>query len=63
MVNVPELPVDLDCILSLVRAKKVGCMVDTGGNELGWVPPRASHSLWTVLRPNPNDGRDAAVSL
>ena len=38
-------------------------MVDGGGSELGSTPSRTSNSLWTVLRPNPNDGRDAAVRL
>ena len=38
-------------------------MVDVGGSELGWVPPRTSNNLWTVLIPDPADGRDAAVSL
>ena len=63
MGNVPELPDDLNCIFSLVRAEKVGGMVDAGGRELGSTPSRTSNSLWTLLRPNPNDGRDAAVSL
>ena len=63
MGNVPELPGDLDCIFGLVRAEKVGGMVDAGGSELGSIPSKTSNSLWTVLRPNPNDGRDAAVSL
>ena len=63
MGNVPELPGDLDCIFGLVGAKKVGGMVDAGGSELGSTPSGTSNSLWTLLRPNPNDGRDAAVSL
>ena len=37
--------------------------MDVGGSELGLTPPRTSNSLWTVLRPDPDDGRDAAVSL
>ena len=63
MGNVSELPGDLDSISSLVRAKKVDGMVDVGGSELGWAPPRTSNSLWTVIKPDPADGRDAAVSL
>ena len=63
MGNTSELPGDLDCIFSLVRAKKVGGMVDAGGSELGSIPSKTSCGLWTVLRPNSNDGRDAAVSL
>ena len=38
-------------------------MVDVGGSELGWVPSRTSNNLWTVIRPDPADGRDAAVRL
>ena len=63
MGNVPELPGDLDCIFSLVRAKKVDSMVDAGGSELGSAPSRTSCGLWTVIRPDPADGRDAAVRL
>ena len=63
MGNVPELPGDLDCIFGLVRAKKVDGMVDAGGSELGSTPSRTSNSLWTVIRPDPADGRDAAVRL
>ena len=63
MGNVPELPGDLDCIFSLVRAKKVDGMVDAGGSELGSTPSRISNSLWTVIKPDPADGRDAAVRL
>ena len=63
MGNVPELPGDLDCIFGLVRAEKVDGMVDAGGSELGLTPTRTSCSLWTVLRADPDDGRDAAVSL
>ena len=63
MGNVPELPGDLDCIFSLVRAEKVGGMVDAGGSEPGSIPSRTSCGLWTVLRADPDDGRDAAVSL
>ena len=51
------------CIFSLLRAEKVGGTVDVGGSELGWVPPRTSNNLWTVLIPDPADGRDAAVRL
>ena len=36
-------------------------MVDAGGSELGSTPSRTSNSLWTVVRPDPADGRDAAV--
>ena len=61
MGSVPELPGDLDCIFGLVRAEKVGGTVDAGGSELGSTPSRTSDSLWTVLRPDPDDGRDAAV--
>ena len=53
MGNVSELLGDLDSNFSLVRAEKVGSMV----------PPRTSNNLWTVLRPDPADGRDAAASL
>ena len=63
MGNVSELPGDLDCHFSLVRAEKVDGMVGVGGSELGWVPPKASNNLWTVLRPDPADGGNAAVSL
>ena len=63
MGNVSELPGNLDCIFGLVRAKKVGVMVDAGGSELGLTPTRTSCGLWTVLRADPDDGRDAAVSL
>ena len=63
MGNTSELPGDLDCIFSLVGAEKVGGMVDAGGSELGSIPSKTSCGLWTVLRPNSNDGRDAAVSL
>ena len=63
MGNVPELLGDLDCIFSLVGAEKVGGMVDAGGSEPGSIPSRTSNNLWRVLRPNPNDGRDSAVSL
>ena len=63
MGNVPELPGDLDCIFGLVRAEKVDGMVDAGGSELGLTPSRTSCGLWTVLRPDPDDGRDAAVRL
>ena len=63
MGNVPELPGDLDCIFGLVGAKKVDGMVDAGGSELGLTPPRTSCGLWTVLRPDPDEGRDAAVRL
>ena len=38
-------------------------MVDAGGSELGSTPSRTSNSLWTVVRPDPADGRDAAVRL
>ena len=38
-------------------------MVDAGGSELGSTPSRTSNSLWTVIRPDPADGRDAAVRL
>ena len=38
-------------------------MVDAGGSELGSTPSRTSNSLWTVIRPSSNDGRDAAVRL
>ena len=34
MGNVSELPGDFDSIFSLVRAEKVGGMVDIGGSEL-----------------------------
>ena len=61
--NVPEFPGDLDCIFGLVRAEKVDGMADAGGSKLGSTPPRTSNSLWTVLRPDPDDGRDAAVRL
>ena len=63
MGDISELSGDLDCIFSLVRAEKVGCMVGVGGSELGWVHPRTSNNLGTVLRPDPANGRDAAVSL
>ena len=63
MGNVPEFPGDLDCIFGLVRAEKVDGMADAGGSKLGSTPPRTSNSLWTVLRPDPDDGRDAAMSL
>ena len=63
MGNTSELPGDLDCIFSLVRAEKVDGMVDAGGSELGSTPSRTSNSLWTVIRPSSNDGRDAAVRL
>ena len=63
MGNVPEFSGDLDCIFGLVGAKKVDGMVDAGGNELGSTPSRTSDSLWTVLRADPDDGRDAAVRL
>ena len=45
MGNVSELPGDLDCIFSLVRAEKVDGMVDAGGSELGSTPSRTSNSL------------------
>ena len=41
MGNVSELPGDLDCHFSLVRAEKVDGMVGVGGSELGWLPPAA----------------------
>ena len=63
MGNTSELPGDLDCIFSLVRAKKVGGMVDAGGSELGSIPSKTSNGLWTVLRSDPDGGRDATVSL
>ena len=63
MGDVSELPGDLDCIFGLVGAKKVDGMVDAGGSELGSTPSRTSCGLWTVLRLDPDDGRDAAVSL
>ena len=63
MGNVSELPGDLDSIFSLARAEKVGGTVDVGGSELGWVPPRTSNNLWTVLKPDPDGGGDATVSL
>ena len=63
MGNTSELPGDLDCIFGLVRAEKVGGMVDAGGSEPGSIPSRTSNSLWTVLRPDPGGGRDATVSL
>ena len=39
MGNVPELPDDLDCIFSLVRAEKVGGLVDVVGVSLDGHPP------------------------
>ena len=65
MGNVSELSGGLDFIFDLVGAKKVGGMVDAGGNRLEWVPPppRTSNNIWTVLRPDPVDDRDATVSL
>ena len=63
MGNTSELPGDLDCIFSLVRAEKVGGMADAGGSEPGSIPSRTSNSLWTLLGPNPNDGRDVTVRL
>ena len=59
MGNVSVLPGDLDHIFDLVGAKEM----DVGGSELGWMPPGTSHSLWTMIRPDPVDSRDAAVSL
>ena len=63
MGNVPELPGDLDCIFGLVGAKKVGGMANVGGSEPGSTPSKTSNSLRTVLRSDPDGGRDAAVSL
>ena len=53
MGNVSELPGDLECIFSLVRAEKVDGMVDAGGSEPGSTPSRTSCGLWTVLRSDP----------
>ena len=36
---------------------------NAGRSELGLTPTRTSCGLWTVLRADPDDGRDAAVSL
>ena len=63
MGNTSELPGDLDCIFSLVGAEKVGGMVDAGGSEPGSIPSKTSNNLWTVLRSDSADGRDAAVRL
>ena len=63
MGNTSELPGDLDCFFSLVRAEKVGGMVDADGSELGSIPSKTSNGLWTVLRSDPDGGRDATVSL
>ena len=63
MDDVSKLPGDLDCIFGLVRAEKVDGMVDAVGSELGLAPSRTSCSLWTVIRPDPDDGRDVAVKL
>ena len=63
MGNVPEFSGDLDCIFCFVRTKKVDGMADAGGSELGWAPSRTSCGLWTVLRSDPDGGRNAAVSL
>ena len=61
--NVSELPSDLDCIFGNVRDEKVGGMTDVGGGELRWAPPRASDSLWTVLKPDPADSSNLTESL
>ena len=53
----------MDSIFSLVRAEEMDSMVNVGGSELGLTPTRTACGLWTVLRTDPDDGRDAAVSL
>ena len=63
MGDVSELSGDLDSIFGLVRAEKVDGMAGVGRSGLGWTPSRTSCGLWTVLRADPDDGRDAAMSL